>query len=441
MKLLTILACGCVLFSNATTALAQEQAGVTLADVYQSALEKNFGLQSQKYSYQAQKEGVREAWAGVLPQVEATASYGTSEYTRDFDLQSSITDRDQHTRYDVRLNQVVYSERAFEAISRAKVAEELAQEELDALSIDIGYAAIEAFLRAQSINAEKAIVQDELVSYERRLEQIQSMRERGFASKADALDAKAMLDETQAELTGLIHTHRAALKNLEAVTGLNMLDKQLVPLPSSLWERTPLILEADWQDVARSMAGKIQRAKGELKLASAAREMEKGAHWPELYLNASYTNNDTFATNLREETRVELQLRLPLYKGGGTSSRVRQARQKEYAAEYSLRDTENNVRVEIARITESLLGSYSRIRALTTAEKSALAAVDASEQGFRGGVRSLSDVFDSRTRLSGIRRNLVNEVHQNHMLQFELHQMAGTLTMEQVRGANRASIN
>ena len=408
---------------------AEPVGGVGLADVYQSALEKNFGVQSEQYIYQAEKEGVREAWAGVLPQVEATASYGTSEYTRDFDVQSSLTDRDQHTSYDVSLDQVVYSERAFRAIDRAKAGEKLAADQLAGRELEIGYSAIEAFLHAQMLLAETEIVEEERESHERRLDQLENMRARGFATKADTLDAKARIDEVSAELAGLRHDFRAAIKNLEAVSGIRVEDQELQPIPRDIWRSTPVLLEKNWAELAAQNATQLLRAKGELGLAEATRKAEKAAHWPELYLSASYTDNDTFATTIRKEARVELQLRVPLYKGGGTSSRVRQATARMYAAEYSVKDTLNQVQVEVSRVTEKLRGSYSRIEALRTAESSARAALDAAEQGFLGGVRGLNEVLDSRNRLSGIRRDKTREVFSNALLQFELRQIAGTLSV------------
>jgi len=416
---------------------AQPLEEIGLVDVYQSALQKNFGLQSQQYTYQAEKESVREAWAGVLPQVEATASYGTSEYTRDFDLQSSITDRDQHTRYDVSLNQVVYSEQAFREIDRAEAGEALAADQLARREVEIGYSAIEAFLRVQMLQAETLIVEQEQKSHERRLDQLENMRSRGFATKADTLDAKARIDEVSAELAGLRHDIQAAIKKLESVSGMQVNGSELKPIPEDVWRRTISLLERDWAELAAKSASQLISAKGELGLAQATRKAERAAHWPELYLSARYTDNDTFATNLRQETRVELQLRLPIYKGGGTSSRVRQATERMYAAEYAVKDTLNQVQVEISRITEKLRGSYSRIQALRTAEKSAQAALEAAEQGFLGGVRSLNDLLDSRTRLSGIRRDKTREVFSNAILQFELRQVAGTLSASDMIGVGQ----
>lgn len=437
MKLIVILVCSFTAFVTVAPVFAQGSGEISLVDVYQSALEKNYGLQSQQYSYQAEKEGIRQAWAGVLPQVEASASYGISDYTRDFGLQSSISDQDEHTRYDLSLSQVVYSRKAFKEIERAKAGEKLAAEELVGRELEIGYSAIEAFLRAQMLHEQIAIVEDERKSHERRLDQLENMLSRGFATRADTLDAQARIDEVSAELAGLRHNYRAAIKNLEAVAGIRVGEQGLKPASGEAWRNTPSLLEKSWEKLAAENSTLIRQAKGQLDLAEATRKAESADHWPELFLNARYTDNDTFATDLRQETRVELQLKVPLYSGGSTSSRVRQATQSMYAAEYAVKDSDNMVSVEVSRITEELQGSYVQIQALITAEKSARAALDAAEKGFIGGVRSLNDLLDSRTRLSGIRNNITEAVFSNIILQFELREVAGTLSVSDIIAAGQ----
>lgn len=406
----------------------QPQPLLTVEEAYQSALERNYALQSQEFIYRAEKEGVREAWGALLPQVEATAGYGVSEYTRDFDLQSSISDTDNHSRYDLSVNQVVYSRRTFKNLDRAKAMESLAADELHAYRLNIGYLVVEAFVQAAQLYAEALIIEKEVENHEKRLQQLDSMRERGFASRADSLDAQARIDEVRAEYTGLQSSYRAALKHLEAVTGLELDERQLSNIPSHAWQATPTLIERDWVPLALANSGDVQTARGELNVAEATHELERGAFWPELYLSARYTNNDTYATNLREETRVELQVRLPLFKGGSTLARARQAKERIHAGRYQLQDTENLVRVEIATVSEELRGSYSRIHSLRAAQESASAALQASERGFVGGVRSLNELLDSRNRLSRVERSLVEELHTNLLLQFKLRQTAGTLS-------------
>lgn len=400
---------------------------LTMKEAWHSALQANHGLQSQEFLYRAEQEGVREAWGGLLPQVQVTAGYGVSDYTRDFDLQSSVSETDTHSRVDLSIDQVVFSQSAFGNVKRAKAAAALAGDELQEFRQNIGYLAIEAYLEAAGLLAESRLVEKEIANHETRLQQLDSMYRRGFASRADSLEAQATIDQVRAELSALQSRYRAAIKHLEAVTGLSLADRELLRAPLQAWQDTPALVERNWVSLALENSASLRTARGALELAEATHKMERGSRWPQVYLSARYSENDTFATSLREETRVELQLRLPLYTGGSTSARIRSARERMHAGNYQVMDTENNVRVQIARIREELVGSYGRISALQVAQKSSSAALEAAERGFVGGVRSLTELLDSRNRLSGVERDLSNEIHNNLVLQFQLRQVAGTL--------------
>lgn len=417
---------------------AAHQLPLALQEAWQAAIDNNHGLRSKEFLLQAERDGVREAWAALLPHLDAYASYGWSEYTRDYG--SIVGERDESdgaSRYDISLNQVLYSRRAGQGIKYARAAEQLSAADLDAYRLHIGYLAIEAWLEASRLEADIRLVSAQIATEEKRLEQLETMRQHGFASRADTLQAQAGLDEIRAELEQLRSHERAARIHLQAVTGLDARQRSLLPLPADGWRSTPLLLERDWQASALQNSGELQRARSELKLAEQNVKVEQGAHWPEFNLTARYNKNDSFSTNVLEESRVEVSVRLPLYSGGATSARVRQARQRMHAGSYQVQDTENNTRVEVSRLVEELRGSHGRIRALHTARDSAAAALDAAEQGFAGGVRNLNELLDSRTRLSRIERDLNDETHSNAMLQYRLRMTAGTLAEKDLPPASQ----
>jgi outer membrane protein TolC len=293
---------------------------------------------------------------------------------------------------------------------------------------------VEGYLKASQLHEESAIVESELENHEKRLQQLEGMRSRGLASRADSLEAQARIDEVRAELHSLQSGYRAAMKNLEAVTGLDLHQRQLISIPARAWQGTPALIEQDWLTPALAGSGAVQRARGELNVAEATHSMEQGGFLPEAYLSLRHINNDTFATNLREETRLELQLRMPLFKGGSTTARTRQTKERIHASRYQLQDTENAIRVEVARLTEDLSGSHSRIQSLQAAQQSAEAALEAADRGFIGGVRSLNELLDSRNRVSRVQRSLTAERHNNLILQFKLRQTAGTLVASDITG-------
>lgn len=419
LGLVLCLVSGSVFAQQGSTTIGLEQA-------YTSALQNNFSLQSQRSAYNGEKEGVSESWAGVRPQIDASASYGESRFTRDFGVRESVTDSDEHTSYNVNLSQVVYSQRAFSDIGRAKASAARAAEQLEAHEREIGFSAIAAYLDYQSVIREIRIMEEEKGSHQRRLRQIEGLGDRGFATRADVLEAKATLDSTVAALVGLRTQSNVARQNLMAITGLSVGDSvRLEPVDESRWRDTPSILAHDWLVLALENAGDLRIARADLELAEARHDVERASHYPEVYLNARYTENDTFATSLREETRVEVQLRLPLYKGGSTSARSRQAAYRKEAAKLDLRHRERAVSVEVTRLVEGLKGSYDEILALEGARVSAAAALDAAERGFEAGVSSLTTVLDARARLSAAERERLVAIYDNLKMQFELKKVAG----------------
>lgn len=431
----------CALLLLPLQVLGENKTALTLGDAYLGALEHNHGLQSMEFNLRAEREGVREAWAALMPQVDAMASYGWSEYKRDYGGSTGeLTETDTPSRYDVALNQVVYSRRSIKNVARARAAAALSGEELEAYRTHIGFLALDAWLEASRFRAEAAIVEREVQNHEKRLEQLDSMREHGFASRADSLEAKARLDEVRAELISLQSSERAAVKHLEAVTGIELGSRQLHPVTDGVWRSTLMWLERDWHGIAMEHSGAIRRARSETFLSEAVVQTEKGAHWPELSLSARYNKNDTFSTNVLEENRIELQLRIPIYHGGGTSARVRQAKERMHSSRYQLQDVENTIRVEISKITEDLRGSHGRIQSLQAALESAEAALQASEQGFLGGVRNLNELLDSRNRYSRVERSLVSEQHNNLALYFRLRMVAGSLTPADIAQVSAVSV-
>jgi outer membrane protein len=418
----------------ASPVAAQIEEPVTMLEAYSSALSDNPGLQSQRFTYRAEKDIVREAWGQVLPQLTATGSYGISDYTRELGAGQSFSDRETVTQVNVQLSQVIYSRRTFQGIKRAEAGEKLAEAELSDRRMQIGYRAIEAYLEALRLRDEVEVVEESLASYEWRGRQLDSMQERGLASRVDLLDARARIDEAKAELAALRYDLRAALKKLESITGLNVSGRPLASLSMEQWRRTPKMLSSDWQQIALTDAPEVSRAQRELQVASATRREAEGLGWPELSLRVHYSANDTFATTIQEEYRGELELRVPLYTGGSASAWARAASKRERSAEYALRNQENEVQVQISRLTEKLEGSYRKIKALESALASAKAAFEAAEEGFASGVRSLNQLLDSRNRLTEIRRSMINQTYDNAKGQFELRRQAGVLSSQNLRG-------
>lgn len=411
----------------AASALAQP---LTLTEAYETTLSRNLELRGERTFVQAGKAEVDEAWAGVKPQVDFTAGYGRTWYKRDLGLGGLEDGADDPRRLDVGVSQVLYSRQAFKGIEQAERSVDKTQAQFEATRSQIGINALLSFLDVRRLQRLKTIVEQELESHQQQLTQLRAMLDRGFATRAQWLEARSRVDEVLANVVRLDNDQRVALQTLQQLTGLPV--EEVVPVNEQLWQHTRAFLRNDWQQQAQAYAPSLKIARAESRLARVTRQVANAGHYPELSLRAIYTDNDSFATSLLEEQRIELQLVIPIYKGGATSARARAARYREEGAEWMLANERDRIRVEVERLKSELSGSYSNIQALKQAVASARESENAAEEGFNAGVRNLTGLLDVRKRRSTIEQEMITAVYQNLGTRLELLALAGELNSQQL---------
>ena len=403
---------------------------VSIHQAYLSTISQNPELRGEQTYVQAEEAKVDEAWAGVKPQVDFTAGFGKTWYERDLGFQGIEDGQDNPTRLDVGVSQILYSRQAFKSIDRAERSVDKTEAQLESTRSQIGIEAMLTFLDVRRVERLKDVVEEEVESHKEQARQLRQMLDRGFATRAEYLEARSRVDEARADVVRLGNEQRVAMQTLRRLTGLPI--TQVVPVNEALWKKTRGFLRQDWEQKALAHAPSIRVIKAESRLAKASREVEAAGHYPELSLRARYTDNDSFATSLLEERRIELQLSIPIYKGGATSARTRAARYREEGAEWLLINERQRIQVEVERLTSELGGSYSSIKALEQALASARESENAASEGFEAGVRNLTGLLDVRKRRSDIEQELVSLVYENLTLRLELLALAGELNEDQL---------
>jgi len=136
---------------------------------------------------------------------------------------------------------------------------------------------------------------------------------------------------------------------------------------------------------------------------------ERGGHFPSLDLVVSRSHFESEATisgssagdidSDSEDTTVSLQVTVPIYSGGATSSRVRQAQYRNVAARERLERTARETERETRDAFLGVNSEVARVQSLRQAVESAKTALQATEAGYEVGTRTSVDVLDARRRL------------------------------------------
>jgi outer membrane protein len=178
---------------------------------------------------------------------------------------------------------------------------------------------------------------------------------------------------------------------------------------------TPLQQDMDaWQETARQNNLTIQIQQDALKLSEQQVEFANAGHLPTLDLVGSYTDNYTngspsvfSAGNELKNATIGLQLEIPIYEGGATSSKARQAVYNKQKAQDDLDLARRQADLEAQRTYLNLNSSIAQVKALDQALISSQSQLDSTKLGYEVGVRTSVDVLNAQQQFFSAKRDLL----------------------------------
>ena len=140
--------------------------------------------------------------------------------------------------------------------------------------------------------------------------------------------------------------------------------------------------------------------------------LRRNGHYPTLDLVASTGNQDTKSTQDTfngfgalpadsnfDQDSISLQLNVPLFAGGGVSSRVKEAVYLHRAAREVLHRTTRETERQTVDAYLGVLAEMSRVSALARAVESNQTALQATQAGYDVGTRTIVEVLNAQFQL------------------------------------------
>ena len=406
----------------------------------------------------ASRESKPQALAALLPQVSGSAartdddSDGTS--TSQFVLNGALVPSDRsgkgdatNKRWSIDLRQSVFSWANWVALKRADKS--VAQAEADyqaaeqALISRVSDAYFNVLAAQDTVEAESTALE----AISRQLEQADKRFEVGLIAITDVQEARAARDSAAASLIAAKRSLASAQEQLREITGEKY--ATLAKPGDAMPLQTPDPASEDkWVEL--SMQQNLALVSSRLA-ADIARDDVRAAfsgHLPEVDLVASRSNavNDaeqrlrsgsiTSSDSDTDDTQYSLQLSLPLFSGGATSSRVRQSEFRWQAARERLTRTSRQTERQARDAYLGVISEISRVNALRQALESSQTALKATEAGYEVGTRTAVDVLDARRTLVQAQTNYARSRYDYMLNVLALKLAAGTLDRETLAEVN-----
>jgi len=439
--------------------------GASLIDIYEDALINDPRLKEAYANKQAIIESKPQALSLLLPQLTASGAYsdsdtdGNSTFQRRVfdpitgDLLAVTTDNTQFVQetdsfqWEVTLRQSIIDASSWMTLKKANKI--VAQAEVDYLSAEqdlmvrVSNAYFDVLAAQDTLESEQAA----RAAIEKQLDQARKRYEVGLIAITDIQEAQAAFDQS-------IASEISAKRNL--ATTKELLREITDNYPEELQKpgsNMPLIMpnpqsESEWVNTALQQNLSLLSAQVGTEIGRNEVNIQKSGHYPTLGLQAS--KRDTDNNSLRSDSGspfspadtknidqgIGLQLNIPIYSGGQTSSRVRQAVAQHRAAKEKL---ERIARETTRKTRDAYLGIISGIatvKALEQSVKSSTTALQATEAGYDVGTRTTVDVLDARKRLYLAQTNLAISKYDYLKNIVRLKQAAGTLSKEDLTQIN-----
>ena len=420
-------------------AAALPASGADLLSVYRDALVSDPVYQAARAQYAATSERLPQARSGYLPFINANA--GITRYY--IDREGAPSFDYTYKTYGITLSQPIFRMQNWIAITQAQKVVFQAEAALAQSQQELAIRAAQAYFDVLLARDNVATSESQKAAIDQQLAQAKRNFEVGTATIVDTLEAQARFDQSVAKEIADKSDLEVKTRILTVILG--KMPDGLVPLrePLPLSPPAPNDIEA-WVKAASDSSFTVAIAKANLEIAKQEVDRQRAGHLPTLDLNGTATRVDdpTSAappiSPIANLGSVGIQLSVPIFAGGLTQSRVREAVALRDRAEQELENTQRTVAQTVRAGFLVVTSGIAQVRALEQALVSTQSQLDSTILGRDVGVRTSVDVLNAQQQVFQTRRDLQQARYNFLLNSLRLKAATGQLTEADVEEVNRA---
>jgi outer membrane protein len=433
-----------------------------LIEIYKQARAADPTLAGAEATRLATDENVVQARSQLLPQVNAGVSmtrnhggFNDTVLVRDPNDPSNqipvagVTQTTYTRSIGVQLEQSLLDISRWTALKASRYTADAGAANWDAAQQDLLVRAANAYFNVLSALDRLKFADANEKALARQLEQAQQRFDVGLAAITDVNDAKAQHDQAVASVISSQNAVDQAREAVRQLTNKEPGEFKRLREDLPLDHPTPDDPQA-WVEVALKQNPSLSSAAYQVDAANANINTARAGHLPTLSAQVGYSRAPTWGTQRygglgqfpdysgdpKWGSSIGVTLSVPIFSGGFTQSRVRQAvYNRDYAQdqyEYNRRlveaTTRNNYR--------SVIAGASEVEATRAAVVSAQSSVEATQAGYEVGTRTIVDVLISQQTLLQAQSSYSAARHSFVMDGLLLKQAAGVIEVKDLQAIN-----
>lgn len=421
----------------------QSATGADLLEVYHNAQKNDPTFTSAQYSYAATRQKIPQARAGLLPVVNLKGNDNRTKATAQFGPPPSVYRNIKAWDWSLQLTQPLINFQNIYSLSSAEMQVEQAQAQYNLAEQDLILRVTQAYFDVLVAQGSIEVAQAQIRATEEQLALAQHGFDEGTNAITDVHEAKSRADLALSQYVAA--QNDLETKNAELEKLLEEAPKSLAPLRAEAVISRPEPDNAkEWIDQARESNPAVLAPLAALGVVQAEVRKNHAEHLPTLDMVASYGNNyssGSLTLPVDYQTRVNsgeigVQLNVPLFAGGSTNSRVKEALANEGKATADLEVARRQSGTDAKKAYAAIVNGLAQIEALESAVESSKSAVKGNQIGYKMGIHMNIDVLNAEQQLYTAQRDLIKARYDTLFQGMKLKAAAGVLSETDVEKVN-----
>ena len=413
-----------------------------LLSIYREAQVQDSTYAGAKAQYVGAQEKLPQARALLLPSINASAGANYNDLNTQFDNQAFVSGQRDFFDYNygLKINQPLYRPLNDATYAQAKVQVRQAETQLAAASQELMTRVAQGYFDVLLARFNLSTVLSQKTAVARQLEQAKRNFIVGTATITDSRDAQARYDLVVAQQLVGENDVEVKTRTLEQIVGKPVGRLAGLRTPVNLNPPQPADMGA-WVEQAYQSSLLVAIAQQSVEIAAQEIKKADAGHYPTLDAVGSLSDVNANSSSLGIGSDVKalvvgVQLNVPLYQGGGISSRVREAVAGQERARQDLESARRSAALQTRQAYLGVTSGLGQIQALRQAVDSTRLQLESTKLGQEVGVRTEVDVLNAEQQLAAASRDLAQAVYNTILNQLKLKSAVGKLAEADLADVN-----
>ncbi len=423
-------------FILAVFSYGQDTVKLNLNKCIETAIKNNHDLKIASFQRQIAEEQVNEAFgSSLLPQIKGTANYNralkrgviiieTPAFSGSFPAGTENT-----MSVGATLEQPLFTGAVFFATSIAKTYAEIAEKSYYSTKAELIKNVTKAYYSFLLSKEFLKLSEITLKSTEDNLKNTEAMYKAGVVPEYDYLRAKVQYQNELPEVQNATNSITLAGNGLKILLGLD-LDQHIEIGDSIVYNKVEIESETQLSDELLEKNYILTKLKMQIDLQDKAVSYQFSKNFPELYFNGNWSSqaqeNDPRSVNrwrFKNSVYVGFNLKIPLFDGWQTTSRVEQAKLDLQIAEETYIKTEKALKNSLDEKVLKLKETEFQVSAYQTAIEQAGLGYEYAKKRYANGIGTQLENVDALVEFTRAKVNYLNSIYSYYSLYADLQEL------------------